>query len=129
MSRSYEQPCRQRGDILLESLIGIVLMAIVGLGLVHSAAKVAVSQKDMNEQNILVSQMRALLQERGQRLCSGSVPSIRVPPDKTVALVASCSNAPAMVTIGGDAIEVGSQIRWVSLSTTGDDPVVVGDRL
>ncbi|MFV3385349.1 hypothetical protein ACNFCJ_07840 [Pseudomonas sp. NY15364] len=133
MSRLSNTPLKQRGDILLESLIGIVLMAIVGLGLVYSASRVAVSQKDMNQQNIVVSQMRALLQQQGRALCSGSTPSISIPPNESIELTVHCSDAPTTVTVGSLAVDVGSGIRWISLETAAKHngrfggPIRVGD--
>lgn len=132
MSRLSNTPLKQRGDILLESLIGIVLMAIVGLGLVYSASRVAVSQKDMNLQNIVVSQMRALLQQEGRALC-GTNRSIPIPQGDPIDLVVGCSNAPATVTVGGVTVDVGSEILWVSLETAAKhnelfgSPIHVGD--
>ncbi len=133
MSRLSNTPLKQRGDILLESLIGIVLMAIVGLGLVYSASRVAVSQKDMNQQNIVVSQMRALLQQQGRALCSGSTPSISIPPNESIELIVHCSDTPTTVTVGSLAVDVGSGIRWISLETAAKHngrfggPIRVGD--
>ena len=133
MARLSNTPLKQRGDILLESLIGIVLMAIVGLGLVYSASRVAVSQKDMNQQNIVVSQMRALLQQQGRALCSGSTPSISIPPNESIELIVHCSDAPTTVTVGSLAVDVGSGIRWISLETAAKHnelfggPIHVGD--
>lgn len=117
MFRLSRSPRQQRGDILLEALIGTLLMGIVGLGLVYSASRVAISQKDMNQQNIVVSQMRSLLQQRGQTLCSGTAPSIKMPPDISIELTVSCSSAPATVSIAGTSIEVGEKVRWVALQT------------
>ncbi len=37
----------QKGDFLLESLIGMVLMAIIGLGVVFVTSRVTSSQKDI----------------------------------------------------------------------------------
>lgn len=51
----------QKGEILMESLIGMVLMAIIGVGVVHVTSKMSVSQKDMRMQEIAVNQLRALL--------------------------------------------------------------------
>lgn len=133
MSHLSSTPRAQRGDILLESLIGIVLMAIVGLGLVYSASRVAVSQKDMNQQNIVVSQMRTLLQQQGRALCSGGTPSISIPPNESIELTVHCSDAPTTVTVGNMAVDVGSGIRWISLETAAKHntlfggPIHVGD--
>ncbi|WP_437882451.1 hypothetical protein [Pseudomonas sp. LRF_L74] len=61
LPRSSEPHC-QRGDILLESLIGMLLMSIIGLGLVYTTSRVSVSQKDMNLHNLVVSKLREELQ-------------------------------------------------------------------
>ena len=53
---------KQRGDILIEALIGMLLLAIIGLGLVYIISRVSVSQKDMNVHNLVVSKLRAELQ-------------------------------------------------------------------
>lgn len=56
---------RQRGDLLIESLIGMVLMAIIGMGVVFVTSKMSVSQKDMRLQEIVVNQLRAQLMNNG----------------------------------------------------------------
>lgn len=96
---------RQRGDILLEALIGILLMAIIGLGLVYVTSRVAVSQKDMNLQSLAIAQLRDLLQRNGAdtNLCSGS-PQISLPSIGTLNVtVAGCSTT-ASATVGGQAV-------------------------
>ncbi|WP_205343137.1 hypothetical protein [Denitrificimonas caeni] len=52
---------KQRGDILIEALIGMLLLAIIGLGLVYTISRVSVSQKDMNVHNLVVSKLREKL--------------------------------------------------------------------
>jgi hypothetical protein len=102
---SSTERCRQRGDILLEALIGILLMAIIGLGLVYVTSRVAVSQKDMNLQSLAIAQLRDLLQRNGAgiNLCSGS-PQISLPSIGTLSVtVAGCSTT-ASATVGGQAV-------------------------
>ena len=53
---------KQRGDILIEALIGMLLLAIIGLGLVYIISRVSVSQKDMNLHNLVMSTLREKLQ-------------------------------------------------------------------
>lgn len=68
MARSTDRcaPRRQvRGDALLEALIGAVLMAIIGLGLVYATSRAAVSQRHTNVQNLAVNRLRTLLQDDG----------------------------------------------------------------
>lgn len=114
----------QRGDILLESLIGIVLMSIVGLGMVYATGRVATSQKDMNLQNLVVSQMRELLKSRGETLCpSGTEITIEVPsaPSGQVVLESVCQNGPTSLTVGSDTFSVSAPARWVALETKNTD--------
>lgn len=73
MSLLSDMPYKQRGDILLESLIGMLLMSIIGLGLVYAASRVAFTQGQMNKQSLLVSEMRETLQNNSLRgSCSSS---------------------------------------------------------
>ncbi|MDH1622813.1 type II secretion system GspH family protein [Pseudomonas chengduensis] len=89
MSLLSDVPYKQRGDILLESLISMVLMSIVGLGLVYAASRVAATQGEMNKQNIAVSDMREMLQNSTRRdNCSSTLQS-------------NCSYADINITIGG----------------------------
>ena len=53
---------KQRGDIMLEALISMLLLTIIGLGLIYTISRVSVSQKDMNVHNLVVSKLRAELQ-------------------------------------------------------------------
>lgn len=62
MSKShFTNRTQQRGDALIEALIGMLLLAIIGLGLAYSTSRVSVSQKDMNVHNLVVSKLRAQL--------------------------------------------------------------------
>lgn len=91
----------------MESLIGVVLMSIIGLGVTYATSRVLVSQRDMNVQNLAVAQMRNLLQQYGTTLCSGqtnnakAVLSLPVAlADSTLNLDVSCSTAPTVVVQG-----------------------------
>lgn len=53
---------KQRGDIMLEALISMLLLTIIGLGIIYTISRVSVSQKDMNVHNLIVSKLRAELQ-------------------------------------------------------------------
>ncbi|WP_314409512.1 hypothetical protein [Pseudomonas kuykendallii] len=96
---------RQRGDILLEALIGILLMAIIGLGLVYVTSRVAVSQKDMNLQSLAIAQLRDLLQRNGAGtdLCGGSH-QISLPSIGTLNVTVTGCGTTANATVGGQAL-------------------------
>ncbi len=126
MSRSYSAgPRRQRGDVLMESLIGLVLMSVIGLGVTYATSRTLVSQRDMNVQSLAVIQMRSLLQQYGSSLCATNsakavlnLPSLDTKP---IALKASCSGLPTNITIQGKPLEPTSeqaeQLKSVALST------------
>lgn len=119
---------RQRGDILLESLIGILLMSIIGLGLSYASSRAAVSQRDMKLQGIAVAQMRNLLAVNGNSLCTtnAALAVITLPTQAaTVPLVATCTTAMA-VTIGGRSITGGDTLGKVVLTTRTTDNTLFG---
>ena len=61
----------QRGDALLEALVGILLLAILGLGLSYAAARMLASQRYAATHGIVVAQMRNALETQGlTHLCS-----------------------------------------------------------
>ena len=64
----------QRGDALLEALIGILLMSVIGLGLSFALARTFNAQRYISTQNIAIMQMRNLLSRSSlsQTSCSSS---------------------------------------------------------
>lgn len=64
---------KQRGDALLESLIGILLLAVLGLGLSYSAARMLSMQRYAASHSIVVAQMSFAAQMYGlDYLCNNS---------------------------------------------------------
>lgn len=124
----------QRGDVLIESLIGVLLMAIIGLGVIYAVSRVMVTQRDMNLQNIAVGQMRTLLQQYGTSLCPGETNNAKavlsLPSNLASAalqLDVACSVA-APVTVQGVILEtaITSPARTVVLSTRESDRTLFG---
>lgn len=118
----------QRGDILFESLIGILLMSIIGLGISYATSRAAVSQRDMKLQGIVVSQMRSLLALNGNSLCTtnAALAVITLPTQTaSIPLVATCTAVTA-VTIGGHSIMGGSTLGKVVLTTRAADSALLG---
>lgn len=128
MSKSFEAgPRFQRGDILLESLIGIVLMAIIGLGMTYASSRAAVSQRDMKVQNIAVSQMRDLIARYGPTLCSNTSLAKVVLPTQTTAisLTATCVKA-TPITVDGILITPSDNLGTVVLTTPSSESTLFG---
>ena len=116
----------------MESLVGVVLMSIIGLGVTYATSRVLVSQRDMNMQNLAVIQMRSLLQQYGSTLCgTNAAKAVLQMPTKTIALTASCTDAP-IVKIQGKDVELNTSqkaaLKRVVLSTPnqGDDLALFG---
>ncbi|MBV6753291.1 hypothetical protein KV580_23475 [Pseudomonas chlororaphis] len=129
MSRSYRSvPKPQRGDILVEALFGILLMSIIGLGITYVASRAAVSQRDMKLENIVVSQMRSLLEQNGALLCTTNAALLVVSlPTQTAPqpIVATCTS-PLPVTVGTSVITGGAPQSSVVLTTRPQDTSMFG---
>ena len=108
----------QRGDALLEALVGILLLALLGLGLSHAAARMLAAQRYAAAHGIVVAQMRNVLETKGiAHLCSnphtfsiiprtGSTP----PPDGSAISVelpaAHCEKHDVAISTGEPALSV-----------------------
>ena len=87
----------QEGTTLLEALVGLMLMAVVGLGLSYAASRSLTSQRYLNTQNIVVSQARQWLLSKNSTdiaaICgstgSGTGPTITI-GGQTAALSVTC---------------------------------------
>ncbi|NKF21177.1 type IV pilus modification PilV family protein [Solimonas marina] len=122
---------RQRGDMLLEALIGTLLIGIVGLGMSYTASRVMVGQRYQNAQGIAISQMRALMQRYGTTLCTDdSLAVITMPPDRQLGVDVQCD---ALLSVKINSIDLTVLPSAVKLSVTspelfgGVGTIVVGD--
>lgn len=94
---------RQRGDFLLESLIGMVLMAIIGMGVVSITSKVSTSQHDMRLQEIVINKLRADLIRNGTEtfdICTDNL-DFTLPNGEAVEVSAQGCDGPITATIAG----------------------------
>jgi len=100
MSTCFDPRRRQRGDMMLEALVGVLITSIIGAGLAHVASRVLSGQRDAKVENIAVEQLRAQLESGGISLCDGGAVTIRLPGgDKAVAV--DCEVAAANITVAG----------------------------
>ena len=53
----------QRGDFLVEAIIGLALMAVVGIGVIHMNGRISASKHETSIQDLAITQMRDLLQK------------------------------------------------------------------
>jgi type II secretory pathway pseudopilin PulG len=101
----YRNASRQRGDILLEALISVLVMSVIGAGTAYITSKMAIGAKNVRVNGAAVTQMRMLLQQYGPGLCSGaansSMASVVMPASFSVQqLNVQCSTTNT-VTVGG----------------------------
>lgn len=132
--QEYALNQKQRGDFLLEAMIGMVLMAIIGTGVVYVTSKASVSQRDMQVQQIAVMQLRSRLQS-GSGLCDLNQ-TITLPGGATPAITKQgCDGtSPASLTaeINGSSVTGVPSPVVMSASLGADDceacKVVVGGK-
>lgn len=125
-------PRRQRGDFLIESLIGLVLMAIIGMGVVFVTSKMSIAQKDMRMQEIAVNQMRALLLNNGSGgidICA-ITPQVKLPgvDDGDIEVkVIGCDAPTTTAEIGGVTIADVPKPLFISVSMKNDNTALGGE--
>lgn len=116
MSRFSKLPSRmsrQRGDVLLEALVGVLITAIVGAGMAHVASRISIAQHDAKLEALAVSHMRDLLQSKGVGLCTlpESERQLVLPNDTVVTPSVECQAVPADVTLTMGAALVASTVQ------------------
>ncbi|GGI21676.1 type II secretion system protein [Oxalicibacterium faecigallinarum] len=63
----------QQGDALLEALVGMLLIAVLGLGLAYAAGRAMNAQRYAATHGIVLSEMRNAMEKTGiKTLCTGS---------------------------------------------------------
>jgi len=118
---------RQRGDIMLEALVGVLITSVIGAGLAHVVGRVLSSQRDAKVENLVVEQLRSQLQGEGVGLCDGRTVTVALPDgDKTVNV--ACESAAANVTVSGITHAVDAPQR-IDLEVSASDLGVGGAAL
>jgi type II secretory pathway pseudopilin PulG len=125
---------RQFGGMMIESLVGLLILSLVGGGVMHATARMANTQQQQTVNNIAVNQMRSLLMNRtntaGADICSGAQ-SLTLPGQTTAVTltVKGCGNTNVKiknVTIGGAAVgeQTVSTMRPVVLELGSDNSLI-----
>lgn len=128
-SRFIKTRQKQRGDFLIESLVGMVLMGIVGMGVVHIASRVSVNQQDMRLQEIAVNQVRAALMNHRTGLnnvCSPTPPVITLPNNEATEVEVHGCGTTIDASIGGNIVPDVPRPLIVSVKSPSLGQVVVG---
>lgn len=108
--------CAERGDMLLEALVGILIMTFLGLGLAYATGRAMTAKRQTNIQSITVSQMRSGIQEKGiSDFCADNSGVVAVGA-KSVQLTANCETVQVTGSVDGKFI-IPSTITNFTLST------------
>lgn len=114
MYRCRNRKASQRGDVLLEALISVLVMSFIGAGTMYATTRMQVGAKNARLDGIAASQMRLLLQQYGASLCPGqgnsSFAKVVLPLTDTVHPVTVQCPASTPVTIGGVAVTQPSSV-------------------
>lgn len=124
---------KQLGGMMIESLIGLLILSVVGGGVMHATARMAKTQQQQTVDNIAINQMRTMLMTRssssGADLCTGTH-SVAVPGETApVALsVKGCGNTEFKVTnlqtTGGPIVKTVNSLRPVVLEAGSNEKLV-----
>lgn len=67
-------PVRQRGDVLLEAMLGVLITALMGAGMAHVASRIMSSQYESAVDTLVVNELRNVMQVSGVDLCDDAAP-------------------------------------------------------
>ena len=126
---------RQRGDILLEALVGVLIAALAAGGIAHLAGRVNDSQRQAKVEQLALEQMRNKLHDDGVTLC-GTTPSLTLPGNLTPTIEVPCSDPTETVTVTIDGHdytvtpprEVSIDAEADSLGLSGSNALTLGTR-
>ncbi len=108
----------QNGSYLVESMVSVLLVAVLGLGLAHATSKSLVAQRYTTTQNITVMHMREHLQTRTADSQSFSLADKDITLSETVfqqSLTVSVAGIPSDKTIPNAATGISLSVTEASL--------------
>jgi hypothetical protein len=98
---------RERGSVMIDSLISAALTSIIGAGTAHIAARVATAQHELRVEGVAIAELREQLNRSGEGLCDEPpTRSLALPGGGSAEFTIGCGDAPAVtiepgITAGG----------------------------
>jgi len=118
-------PRRQRGEVLLEALVGVLIAGLISAGMARMASNVLNGQRDAKVQNLAVEQLRQRLQNEGVGLCGNANLPLTLASGVQVEARVDCVPAVAHVSVAGQAHDVMAPNR-VELEISASDLGIKG---
>lgn len=120
-------PKYQQGDFLIEAIIGLALMAIVGIGVVHMSDRISLSKRETSVQDLVINQLRDLLVKNGSgslKLCgtgASQAPTINIPGRPNPVAVSVDCGSTSNITINSVTVSGVQQPVILSVKTIEND--------
>jgi hypothetical protein len=120
----------QRGDILLESLIGVLLTGFLGAGIAHVASRISVGQYEAKLENAALEQMRGRLQREGVKICDVEQMTLALGASARAPATVSCKPAQSLDIGIGSVRKTVQAPREISIAAavTADGKIELGTR-
>lgn len=111
---------RQNGGMLIESLIGVLILAIIGGGIIHVTARMLNNQRDTAVTNVVINELRSIVVSRtvnGADLCGAST--------VTASSGASSSTSTTTYTPATATINAPGATNGMTVTTTNCTPATI----
>lgn len=131
MSTCYERggaPRRQRGEMLLEALVAVLITSLIGAGLAHVQSRVMDAQRSTKVERLVVGQLREQMQSNGTALCTADSVQLSLSSELTRDASVSCGAVQSLDVVIGGASQAVDAPREVGLSVSAAD-LELGDAL
>lgn len=114
-------PVKQRGEMLLEALVAVLVTSIIAAGLAHVQARTMASQRATKLERLVVGQLRDQMQTAGVSLCAADTLALPLAANLDRQANVVCGPVPTLqVGIAGTEREVDAP-RRVDLSVAAAD--------
>lgn len=117
IGRTFEPARHQRGDVMLEALVGVLVAGLLGAGFARLASGVLRTQHDAKVQNVVVQNLRSQLQTQGVALCGSPATVVPMPGGTQVQATVTCTPANVTVSVGSATHPVAAP-RQIALSVS-----------
>ncbi|MCE7031173.1 hypothetical protein LY625_00775 [Lysobacter sp. GX 14042] len=139
MSNCFDKPAlpaRQRGEMLVEALVGVLLTGLLGAGMLHVAEQLAGRQADLRAETLAMVEMRRLLRTQAEALCDAPAGHRVAIGGRQVPIRVECGAAPTVgiAAPGAGTLSVSAprevvlSVAAAELGDAGGPALVVGTR-